>query len=139
MSATSGSGAVLEIEQRDRCPLPRRQLLDRVQQVDVSRNGEGVQRIGCLFERGAKLFAAGRSRGDPDGDPAHPRTGLLVSGHLAPMREELDECFLCGFLGALSVVDDQITRSNNVRILGSVERGVLVLEPHGSLPGTQMM
>ena len=55
------------------------------------------------------------------------------------MREELDECFLCGFLGTLSVVDNQITRSNNARILGSIERGVLVLEPHGSLPGTQMM
>src|SRR5438552_1849770 len=124
--------AILEVEEGNGGSLLRRQLLDRVQQIDVLRY-ERRRRIARLLQDRTEALTACRACCDPDRDSPNPRLRPVVADHLVPMSEQLDEGLLGDVLGLLAIVDDQVRGANDTRELRSEERRVIVLGAHAPL------
>jgi hypothetical protein len=82
----------------------------------------GRRRLALQLAHRAEPGAARLLDRHPDGDPAQPGAGLVVSGHLLPVPEQLDERLLGDVLGLATVGHDAAESPDQGRAGRDVDR-----------------
>jgi hypothetical protein len=111
-----GDRPIFEIEEDYGGALGRWELRHRSQHVDV----DGPERSGpveLVLAAPPQPFAPDRPYRHPDRDSPDPGIGPLVLRDAPPAREELDERLLGDVPRLLPIVDDQVHRVNERRVL----------------------